>query len=132
MFNRFKKDLRGQAMVEMALILPLFVLLLLGVVEVGRMYNAYLVIDHATREGARAGSLGATTYQIETKIKTISALLPNSADVKVTVTPNDSNRSRGQNISITTLYPFKFFAPMIGTIFGNPFNISSIIVARVE
>lgn len=44
---------RGQTLVEFALIVPLLLLLLFGVIEFGRVFHAQLVITNAAREGAR-------------------------------------------------------------------------------
>jgi hypothetical protein len=44
---------RGQALVEFALVAPLFVLLLVGIVEAGRFIFNYEVLNDATRSGAR-------------------------------------------------------------------------------
>jgi Flp pilus assembly protein TadG len=44
---------RGQALVEMALITPLLVFILLGIVDIGRAYYQYTVMTDAVREGAR-------------------------------------------------------------------------------
>ena len=45
---------KGAELVELALILPLFLLLLIGIIEFGRAYNVYENVIHATREGVRA------------------------------------------------------------------------------
>ena len=45
---------KGAELVELALVLPLFLLLLIGIIEFGRAYNAYENVIHATREGVRA------------------------------------------------------------------------------
>lgn len=50
-FRRSSKS-RGQAFVEMALILPLLLLLVVGAIELGRVYYAKIVITNAAREGA--------------------------------------------------------------------------------
>ena len=47
---------RGQALVEMAIILPLFLILVLGTLEFGIAFDHNLTLEYATREGARAGS----------------------------------------------------------------------------
>lgn len=47
---------RGNSLVEMAVIAPLLVLLLTGVVDFGRAFNVYIVITNAAREGARYGA----------------------------------------------------------------------------
>lgn len=49
-------DLRrdsGAAAVEFALVVPLLLLLVFGIVEFGRAYNAQVTLQHAVREGAR-------------------------------------------------------------------------------
>ncbi|MCO5386708.1 MAG: pilus assembly protein [Desulfosporosinus sp.] len=52
MILEHRKGDEGQALVEMALILPLLFLLLFGVIEMGRIGYAYISISNATREGA--------------------------------------------------------------------------------
>ena len=44
---------RGQALVEFAMVAPLFFLLLFGIIESGRFIFYYEVLNNATREGAR-------------------------------------------------------------------------------
>ncbi len=43
----------GQALVEFALVVPIFLLLLFGIVEFARAWNIYEVLTDAAREGAR-------------------------------------------------------------------------------
>jgi Flp pilus assembly protein TadG len=43
----------GQSMVEFALILPIFVLFIVGIFELGRAFFSYIAITNAAREGAR-------------------------------------------------------------------------------
>lgn len=47
---------RGQGIVEFALILPVFLMLLLGILEFGQAFNHHLSLEYATREGARSGA----------------------------------------------------------------------------
>ncbi len=47
------KEDSGQALVEFALVVPIFLLLLLGIVEFARAWNIYEVLTDAGREGAR-------------------------------------------------------------------------------
>jgi Flp pilus assembly protein TadG len=44
---------RGQSLVEFALVLPLLVMVVFGVLELGRVFFAYIAITNASREGAR-------------------------------------------------------------------------------
>jgi Flp pilus assembly protein TadG len=47
------RDESGAELVEAALVLPLLLMLLLGIVTFGRAYNVYQTITRAAREGAR-------------------------------------------------------------------------------
>lgn len=47
---------RGQSLVELAMIMPVFLLLLTAVLEFGLAFNHHLTLEYATREGARAGA----------------------------------------------------------------------------
>jgi Flp pilus assembly protein TadG len=57
LFTRPNKTLihhqSGQSMVEFALILPIFVLFIVGIFELGRAFFSYIAITNAAREGAR-------------------------------------------------------------------------------
>lgn len=50
---------RGQALVEFALVLPVFTLTLFGLIDVGRLVYANSVLSQAAREGARVASVEA-------------------------------------------------------------------------
>ena len=47
-----KDDLKGQSLVEMALILPLLLVLIISAIELGRLFYTQIVITNAAREGA--------------------------------------------------------------------------------
>ncbi|HET9517712.1 MAG TPA: TadE family protein [Actinoplanes sp.] len=49
---------RGSAAVELAIVLPLLLLVLFGVIDFGRMLNTQITLTEAAREGARASALG--------------------------------------------------------------------------
>jgi hypothetical protein len=53
-----KQKTRGQSLVEFALILPILLLLLLGIIEGGRIVWAYITIQNAAREATRYGVSG--------------------------------------------------------------------------
>jgi Flp pilus assembly protein TadG len=74
--SRIKKILErnehGQSMVEFALILPLFVLFIVGIFELGRAFFSYIAITNAAREGARVVTFwpGKTTYaNVDTAVR---------------------------------------------------------------
>lgn len=60
---------RGQALVEFALIVPVLLAMLLGIIEFGWLIKNNLTIANAARDGARAAALGKSTTEIKTRIK---------------------------------------------------------------
>jgi Flp pilus assembly protein TadG len=63
-----RKDQSGSSMVEFALVLPLLMILLLGIMEFGLVLYDKAIITNASREGARAGIL-AVDSRTEAKVK---------------------------------------------------------------
>lgn len=54
--KRTKNGRRAQAMVEFAIALPLLMMLLIGIIEVGRLIFIYTAVTNASREAVRFGS----------------------------------------------------------------------------
>ncbi|MEV6600785.1 TadE family protein [Actinoplanes sp. NPDC051346] len=65
----------GAAAVEMALVLPLLLLLLFGIIDFGRALNIQITLTEAAREGARATALG-----FDGRVRVTSAAGPVSVD----------------------------------------------------
>ena len=67
--SRTRRDDRGAAMVEFAIVLPVLLLILLGIIEFGRAYNTQVSIQAAAREGARELALrhGSTAVESATR-----------------------------------------------------------------
>ena len=92
---------------EFALVAPLLFMVILGMIEFGRMSMVQQVITNASREGARRGVLdGATTSEVTTAVK--SYLTGASVkDATVTVTPNPPNSAGfGEPVTVTVSVPF--------------------------
>jgi len=49
------KNEKGQSLVEFALVLPILVLLILGIIDFGMIFHGYVTVNTAAREGARHG-----------------------------------------------------------------------------
>ncbi|HVL54837.1 MAG TPA: TadE/TadG family type IV pilus assembly protein [Vitreimonas sp.] len=54
---RRRRPRRGQSLVEFALVLTPFLLVLLGIVQFGFIFNSYVTMTNAAREGARTGTI---------------------------------------------------------------------------
>ncbi len=63
------KDRRGQSLVEFALAFPILLLMLVGIVDLGRGFRTYALLTNAAREGAQYGTFQpADTAGIRTKV----------------------------------------------------------------
>ena len=61
MLEMRRSEERGAAALEFAIILPIFMLIIFGMVEFGFLLNRYISVTQAAREGARVMSLGYPT-----------------------------------------------------------------------
>ncbi|MBO1265986.1 pilus assembly protein [Proteiniclasticum sp. SCR006] len=64
--KNFRSNEEGQGIVEFALVLPIFIMFLLGIIEFGWMFNAQITTTSAAREGARTRAImGITTDPVK-------------------------------------------------------------------
>ena len=62
-------DDRGAVMVEFALIVPILLMLLVGIIEFGRAYNTTVSMQGAAREGARELALRRPAAEVEVAVR---------------------------------------------------------------
>ena len=103
--NRSRR--RGATLVEFAIVAPLLFLLVLGMLELGRMVMVEQFLTHAAREGARRGILEQSTGpDIETMITDYLAA-KTIAGATVTVTPNElTDIGCGDPVSVSISIPY--------------------------
>lgn len=114
--GRFARSERGAAMVEMALILPIIILLFLGMIDFGRALFLYNNLTNAAREGARFGAAYsspvdtvAIRQKVETRIQDFSGVAAATNKVKVTV----SSLTSPTEVKVEVVnYPFTPITPL--------------------
>lgn len=94
----------GAAVVEMALILPIFFLVVLGIVEFGRAMMVGQLVTNAARHGARLAIVeGSTNTEVETAVEDflLESVGVSAANVTVTITitPAPGNPDPGNNLA---------------------------------
>jgi Flp pilus assembly protein TadG len=125
------RNQRGQSIVELALLLPILLLLFIGIFEFGRVMNAYLVVNNASREGARNAALGGTTLQSVQHIEDAFSGFDTDR-VAVAITPDDASRDRGETVFVTVSYDIDLVTPIISVLIGNPYHIEITTSMRME
>jgi len=125
-----RKSERGATLVEFALILPILITLLFGVVEFGRLLNAQVVVTSATREGARYASLGSSAATVTSQVK---ASCPTLDPTKITVTVTNAGGTSGTPVTVRVTYEFTLVSQGIASLFGSEtVNISHEAIMRLE
>lgn len=122
---------KGQALVEFAIVLPIILLLIMGIVQFGMMLNTYLEVQNASREGARAGIVGSTDSDIQTLITSTSPTL-DPHDLTITVTPNQSSRISGGTLTVMVSYNYELTVPIISNILNNEIVLKGQTSMRIE
>jgi Flp pilus assembly protein TadG len=109
-FTKFRRDDRGAAMVEFAIVVPLLFTLVFGIVDIGRAYFLYNNLTNAAREGARYGAVqpaltGATTTAIQALVRS-KINDAGAATATVNVTYPGASPDRTVKVQIAN-YPFQ-------------------------
>lgn len=119
---------KGQALVEMAIALPILILLIIGILEVALMANAYLTVQHAAREAVRVGITGATRNTIFARARSMASGL-DSSRLAVSVEPPEV-RTTGTDLVVTVSYRYKPVTPVFGSL--SEISLRSRLTGRVE
>jgi len=128
--KKLRRSKRGQSLVEIALILPILLIILFGILEFGRVFHSYLVITHAAREGARYGIISKDVDEIKQKVQDASpGITLNLSDIDVNPS---TNLTAGVPLTISVEYQVDLFTPVLGDIIPNPVPISTSTTMRVE
>ena len=118
---------RGQALVEFALIIPIFILMVMGIFDIGRAVYAYNTINNAAREASRLAIVDQTLPHIRTEGAGRSANLGVTAaqvavDFRTQTTPAVANSCStlaiGCIANVRIPYTYQAFTPIIGAIIG--------------
>ena len=113
-----KWDQKGQSLVEVAVALPVLLLILLGILDLGRAYFTYIALADAAAEGAAFGAIHPTdTAQIvERAAESSNGLVTLEPDM---VSVDLIDLSAGLPITVTVEYQYQLLTPVIQTFVPN-------------
>jgi Flp pilus assembly protein TadG len=98
-------------------VLPILLVLVFGIVDFGRAYNAKISLTQAAREGARVRALGGDAAATTARVQQAAGFLP-AASVSVAAgTPCPANPSATDVATVTATYSFTYVTP-IGSLIG--------------
>lgn len=130
-----RRSQRGQSLVEFALILPILLIILLGLLDLGRLWYAYVAVTDAAAEGATYAALDPSDMtQIYQRAQDASGGLveidPHAVCVVCSANPTDcspnpadcpagtcpANPTSGQPVTVTVVYTFPLATPLLHAI----------------
>jgi Flp pilus assembly protein TadG len=125
------KNERGQTMTEFALVAPIFVVLLFGIIQFGIIFNNYVTLTDAARAASRKGAVSrnasdpkgtceAAGYAAGTNLKNPGT------DFKVSCS---SSWASGSELTVTATYPYR--VKLVGWVVASG-NLNTTMKERVE
>lgn len=126
----------GQALVEVAIALPILLALLVGIFEFARAYNVQQVITNAAREGAREGVVsGEAAAKPIVDLRLADGNI-GGATVTVTCVPAACTNGDALTVQVSVPYTFLFIGPVLSLISSEPdpgtITLTSTSTMRVE
>jgi Flp pilus assembly protein TadG len=143
--RRFGAERRGATAVEFALVLPLLLMILFGIVQFGITFNNYIQLTDAVRVGARnlaVSRTSSTPYSTTTSAITSSAPTLTAASISPTVTINGTactsdstcktamSTAAGLPASVTATYPCNLV--VMGVNYGPGCTLSATTTEMIE
>ncbi len=122
---------KGQALVEFALMIPVLLLIVVGIMEFALILSNQMILENASRECARYAVLGASDSQIQDYLGQLTSSL-NGPDAVGTITPKLSSRIKGIAVTIKVTYDYPMMTPIIGNLLGNDIKLTSVTTMRME
>ena len=123
------ESIRGQSLVEFALVLPVFLLLLIGVTEFGRAWMTRNILTGASREAVR---IAAVQGNAATALSRANNILSSAGISGASVNIADDGTPYG-TCSVTVSYPFPVsVAGFLPGLSGTSFTLSTSTTMRKE
>jgi Flp pilus assembly protein TadG len=132
-FRRTRRRSRGQSIVELALIMPIMLLLLATASDLGRLFHSKIVVANAARAGALEAARHPTSFVPSAACDALTnrimcAVAAEATGSLVTITPSDVNvactpspcaEALGNVIVVSVENEFTLVTPFLGAIFGG-------------
>lgn len=146
--ERSRPRSRGQAVVEFALIFPVFLLLLVVAVDFGRLFYTYIQIHNAAREGAAVAIYAPTLTAPITSHATgeknnqgqrgdvenpivVTTSCHTAAGANLDCSLAQGGAGAGNTVTVNVNQPFVFLTPLISQILGTPLQLNASATAAV-
>ncbi len=121
---------RGAELIEMALVLPLLMLVIMGIIDFGFLFREMSVVTNAAREGARAGVL--PDYSADANVSNRVQQYLNASGISVTCPSSNcvvssptvsvaapTGTFNARDVRVTIFHQFSFLGPIAALVGGS-------------
>ena len=119
-----RRCVQAQALVEFALAITVFLMLVLGSFDLARAHLAYTVAANAAREASRyaAAHVGETGWQ-QNAVQAGRNLAVGVDSSALSLVATSTNVGGLTYVTVTGTYEFRSVTPLVGSLLGNPINM---------
>jgi Flp pilus assembly protein TadG len=124
LISHFRRNDEGAELIEMAIVLPLLLLLIMGIVDFGFLFQRYVVLTNAAAEGARVASLpGYSSADVTSRVASYATNGGIRGAVSAVTTPvtlpgAGGGTWPGRQVTVSYVYTFNYIGP-IARLFGS-------------
>jgi Flp pilus assembly protein TadG len=123
----------GQSMVETAIVLPVVLLLLVAIVDAGRVFHSWLIVTNAAREGARSASAQQPWTTVEPRIEAASGTwLCDGIDLTCTSPGNNIQGVSGSSVTIQVSRDVTLLTPIMSALWGGTVTLTGDATMQLE
>jgi Flp pilus assembly protein TadG len=121
----------GQSLAEFAMVAPIFLILVFGIVDFSLGLKAWLTVSNASREAARVLVLGESCSQVTSQAQNVAQGL---AGVTVSIAPATCTGNPGDPMTVTVSYTYNSVTPLGRFVkkFSGPITMTSTSTMRHE
>jgi PKD repeat protein len=139
--RRSRNRSAGQSVVEFTIFFPVFLLLLVAAIDLGRLFFSKIELDNAAREGAAyaaskptdsAGILVVVAQETNSQAQTgpgamaaPTVICKDPSGTTISCANASGGTGSGNAVTVSLSQPFTFFTPLINGLFGNNFKIGA-------
>ncbi|MBI4496877.1 MAG: pilus assembly protein [Chloroflexi bacterium] len=141
--HRLRQDVRGAQLVEFAIVVPILLLLVMGLIDFGRAYFSWIIITNGAREGARVAAVGGTADAIYDRVINAVSGLPTAGSPTLESCPPSGNRGwciqtdnvrgdPGDETTVRVQYNFQFLVPGLANLTPGIIQLTAESTMRLE
>lgn len=125
------REEKGQSLVEFALVIPIFLLFLVFIIDLGRVAYTYSTLHFTAQETVRQGSFGRTDLELDSYARQHFSAGDGST-LLISISPAGSVRESGDDLTVALSYKMNPIMPLAELVTNGPIEIKVDSTIRVE